>query len=588
MTQESQPKITRMVQRPVEPNWQLMNQLGRRRFIGGVAGGTAMAAFLAACGGGDDASPASTESGGGGGDATTVPGTSGGSASTKDTITVAAGATPPELDWDTSFAGEATQSYNNLYETALRWKRVPFEAAGPGATTPDYSVVEPQLAEDFEFSPDGKKLVLRFRKGVLSHAGNELTAEDFLYTRQRTLGTKGISTLVFSSQGLKSEANFKILDKYTIETTIDTPNPLLLWCNTNIFFNILDKKEMEKNATADDPWSKEFMRNNSAGFGPYKLESLEPGSGMTWVRHENYWQGPAPIERIIHREVPESANRLALLLSGEVDIAEHLSPREYENLPGGGQPYPAFFAGPSYNIVQFNVAKSPMSDNKFRQALSYAFPYDDVINAVYFKRFSRMTAPIPDIIPGYGDITPYSTDLDKAKALLQEAGIAEGTKVSMMVNTTQSDAEQASLLFRDNLAQIGIDLTLEKVPQSAFYDRQAAGEFDLLMYRDGGPIVADINYALQLYFFTKSETRQCCNFTGYSNTANDDYVLAGAQVVDLQERIDYHQKAMDQVLQDAPWIFVSNAGFQVGLGANIRGAAFEPPEGMRFFYMSVG
>ena len=116
---------------------------------------------------------------------------------------------------------------------------------------------------------------------------------------------------------------------------------------------------------------------------------------------------------------------------------------------------------------------------------------------------------------------------------------------------------------------------------------QSAGDFDLLMYRDGGPIVADVNYALQLYFFTKSEQRQCCNFTGYSNTANDDYVLAGSQVVDLQERIAYHEKAQLQVLDDAPWIFVSNAGFQAGASAKIRGAAFEAPEGMRFWYMSV-
>lgn len=570
------PRITRVNPRPTEPDWDVLNQVSRRRFLG-VSGGAA--ALLAL--------------GTHGYERTGISGTSARSAHTvravsaKDTITVATAATPPELDWDSSFAGEATQAYNNLYETALRWKRVPNEEAGPGATTPDYTQPEAQLAEEFEYSSDGTKLTMKFREGVLSHAGNELTAEDFLYTRQRTLGTQGISTLVFFSQGLTGESNFKIIDKYTIEETIETPNPLLLAANTNVFFNILDKTEMEKHATAGDPWSQEFMRLNSAGFGPYKVESLEPGVGMTWVRHEDYWQGPAPIERIIHREIPESANRLALLQTGEVDIAEHLTPRELESLTGGSSPMALRFAGPAYNIVQFNVAKDPFSNVKVRQALSYAFPYDDVLEAVYFGRFSRMVCPIPEIIPGYADLTPYSTDLDKAKALLEEANVGTNLSATMMINTAQADAEQATLLFRDNLEQIGVSLELEKVPQSAFYDRQGAGEFDLLMYRDGGPIVADVNYALQLYYFTKSEQRQCCNFTGYSNTDNDAYVLGGSQVIDLDERIAYHEQAQLQILEDAPWIWVSNAGFQAGASPKMQGAAFEAPEGMRFWYMSV-
>src|SRR5216684_9161259 len=99
--------------------------------------------------------------------------------STKDTLTIAASETPASIDWDLYLDPVSFQSYNNVYNTPLTWQKVPSQGT-PNIVTSDFRNLAGMFAEDWEFSKDGTSLTLRFKKGVMSHAGNELGAKGLL------------------------------------------------------------------------------------------------------------------------------------------------------------------------------------------------------------------------------------------------------------------------------------------------------------------------------------------------------------------------------------------------------------------------
>ena len=89
---------------------------------------------------------------------------------------------------------------------------------------------------------------------------------------------------------------------------------------------------MKPHITADDPWASRWLSTNSASFAPYHVTKFTPGQEVVYQANPNYWQGPAKLERVIFREMPTSANRLASLQAGSVDVAEWLLPREFATL----------------------------------------------------------------------------------------------------------------------------------------------------------------------------------------------------------------------------------------------------------------
>lgn len=501
----------------------------------------------------------------------TSTGSATGGKSKRDTLTVAAPETPAGVDWDAYVGITAQECFLNLYNTALAWAMKPVEGQ-PNMMTADYSKLEPQLADDWEFSNGGRTITLKFKKGIMSHAGNELTSADFLYTRERSLGLAAIGTFLLSAQGITSKNDVKVVDRYTVQVTSSQgANPLLADCNTNQYFNLFDSTEMKKHATGSDPWSSQWVKTHSAGFGPYKLQSVEQGTGMTWVAHDEYWAGAPPIKTIIHKEVPESANRLALIANGSVDIAQELGPRQLSSLKSN--PRVTVYSAPSTleAFIGINAGHKPFDNVMVRQAMSYAFPYSEVLKNVYLGLARPILAPFPSVVPGYADISPYkSEDLGKAKSLLQQAGYASGFATTLTYDLASPESEQAALLYQANLKQIGVTLNFDKQPSAALAEHYTKEQYELLL-RSDGPIQPDINYALSLFFETQTKLRQCCDLSNYSNPEVDRALDQGRSILDKSQRIAFHQPIMRTIMHDAPHIWVADTGFNLAAKKEIAG-----------------
>jgi peptide/nickel transport system substrate-binding protein len=500
--------------------------------------------------------------------------------STKDTLTIAASETPASIDWDLYLDPVAFQSYNNVYNTPLTWQKVPVQGT-PNMVTSDFRNLVGRFAQDWEFSKDGTTMTLQFKKDVMSHAGNELGAKDFYYTRQRSLGIGQVGTFLLHTAGILALSDMKVVDKYTIRWTSATgPNPLMAAANTNVFFNLFDSTEMKKHATSSDPWSENWLKTHSAGFGPYKLVSIASGTGMTWARHEEYFGGPAPIANIIYKEVPEASNRLALVSTGAVDMAQDLTPRQLNSLKGNSQVTVYNSPDTTFNFISLNEAHSPLNNVQVRQALSYAYPYDKVVSNVYFGLQSRCTAPVPSLVPGYGDVTPYSTDLAKAKSLLQSAG-QSGLTLSLLYDLANSDVEQSAILYQQNLKQIGVTLTFDRQPTAVVAERYTKKQFQLVQ-RSDGPIQPDLNYGLGLFYLSANEQRQCCNYVGFASAQIDQEITKGAQIFNPAQRLSVNKAIMPMIMDQAPYIWITNVGFHVVTAANLRGMNYESPDSVLY------
>src|ERR1700722_20279609 len=258
------------------------------------------------------------------------------------TLVIAAPATPQSLDCNFDGSLGTIDVIAALYDDPLAFKKI-FDPRLPGVLREDIADypnlpaglnVEVKLAQSFELDPAGKFIRLRLRQGVKSNWGNELTADDVKWTWDRKFGLGAIGAFYLSTLGLENKEGVKVEGKYTVSINLDHPNPLLAKLQPNLYAPIIDSTKCKQESTTDDPWARKFLENNSAGFGPYRLDQLQRGQQAIFKAREDYYRGKPAMDTVIFREVPTSATRASLLQGGAVDIAQYLQPLEIIKLRG--------------------------------------------------------------------------------------------------------------------------------------------------------------------------------------------------------------------------------------------------------------
>ncbi len=262
--------------------------------------------------------------------------------------------------------------------------------------------------------------------------------------------------------------------------------------------------ELQKHVTTEDPWGGRWLSSNSASFGPYKVTKYSPGQEVIYEAHEQYYRGAPRLKRIIFREMPTSANRVAALQAGSVDVAEYLLPRELsllEKVPGVKN-WNVF--GNFIHRVEMNNTMEPFTDIRVRKALNYLVPRDDILKAVYFDTARPTQSPISEIYPGFTDeFFAYNTDVEKAKELLAEAGFPDGFTTELGYRTGDQIEEEIAVILKSAFAKANVEITLSKLPASTLVERYTKGEIPMYFFRDMA-IVPDAAYVANLWLNSAS------------------------------------------------------------------------------------
>jgi len=320
----------------------------------------------------------------------------------------------------------------------------------------------------------------------------------------------GASLFIAKGLGIEDvDAQMEIVDDYTLKVSLPGPNAIALrLLNVNNSYGI--GPEARKASPPEDPFAYEWTKLNAAALGPYMLESWDPGQQQVYVKNPYWWGQEPEIDKIIYREVPESANRVALLISGEGHIARELTYDELDLIDSTpGLKVECSMANIFVNVIPNIWAGGPVADLRVRQALNYAAPYQEIIDSVYGGRARRIYGYTTDMYTDYlyEDVPegeeppyPYHTDIEKAKDLLDQAGYADGLELDILVLSDIPEHERIAILLKDSFAQAGIDLNIIMKPAGAYKDLGKQRQYDDLILYQSFSIVLDPTYHALVWF----------------------------------------------------------------------------------------
>ena len=382
------------------------------------------------------------------------------------TLLVLVEAGPNSLDLHAPGANRPTQAL--VWATHDRLMGFGNTRAAQGHDIYDYSNLTPEAAESWVVAPDGMSVVFTLRPGMTFHSGNPVTAQDVKWSLDRAVTLPGFPKNQMASGSLTEPRQFEVLDDRRIRVTYLTPDKLLLPNLTNAIPNIFDSQLVRARATSADPWGVEFTRANNAGGGAFKVAAWRPGQETILERFRDWKGGPqTSVQRIIIREVPSAATRRALIERGDADVLADLPPKDFSELIQARRA--TVYSTPMKNSWRFlgmNTQRAPFNDKRVRQAVAWAVPYEEIFAAALFGRGRKLwgaTGPAEEL--AWPTPSPYRTDIDRAKALLAEAGHPNGFETTFHMDLSQATLhEPIALLLQEGLAKAGIRVTIERVP----------------------------------------------------------------------------------------------------------------------------
>jgi peptide/nickel transport system substrate-binding protein len=373
------------------------------------------------------------------------------------TFVMATARTPSDLDPHSAYDAGSGVVLQGPYESLIR-----LTSAGT------YDGV---IAESWTANPDASVWTFRIRDGVTFHDGAPCDAEAVRASFERLLVMRRPAASVLG-RFLEDPAQVSAPDARTVVFDLGRPQPIFEAAIASPYGTAVLNAALARQHETDGDWGHAWALTNATGLGtgPYTIERFEPGERVVLRRSDGYWRGwdGARVAEILIRVVPEPATRRLLIEQGEVDLIDVVSVEDARAL----EEHPDLVVDRHFTRAVWYMiltVAGPLASSTARQALCWAFPYDDVIDGVFEGTAKRAIGPVAELCRGFDPATfVYQTDLDRAGELLSEAGVAPGTSLRLMAPNTNAAATSIVQLLAANLAQIGFDPAIETVSLDLF------------------------------------------------------------------------------------------------------------------------
>ena len=442
-----------------------------------------------------------------------------------------------------------------------------FEHAYESLTAYDTELnILPSLAESWE-TPDDLTHIFHLRQGVKWHDGSDFTAADVKYTFDIVLDPEGPAIWRSNFDQVES---VEVVDDFTVTFKTKAPFPPLLGA-----FAILRSSAIIKQGALEEG----NLDNAVVGTGPYKLIQYIPQDVLEYEKFTDYWGAPLPyIDKVSFKILVDEDTRIAALRAGTVDYAFLTSVgaervRSDTNI--------TLLEGPRtfLYIFVFNMERAPWSDVRVRQAISMATDRDELIQKALFGAGS-VSGPIPT---GFGDwYIPeeelraewYTPDIEGAKALLAEAGIAEGQVLDLLVTDFGGSPfyTGAGVVFKEQMAKIGIDVQIRLVEQGVFIQEASPdGNFNYDMCINAFSPRHDPDGFLWARFFSENPYA-----VGYSNERMDEILPEARATIDVAKRKELYTEAQRILLDESPMLWISVDNLIEGISPRLKGYKQSP------------
>ena len=461
----------------------------------------------------------------------------------KDTVTYATQLEPPHLD-PTGGAAQAidTVVYLNIFEGLTRF-------------TPDGTVV-PLLAKSWEISEDGLTYTFTLQEGVTFHDGTTMDAEDvkFSLDRARAEESTNAQKVLFSAI-----SDVSVADPQTVVVTLSEPNGSFL-------FNLAWGDAV---IVAEE--SAETLKTAPVGTGPYRFNEWVQGDRVELVRNPNYWGDVPELTGATIKFISDPTAAFAAMMAEDIDA--------FDNFPAPENMI-QFEADPRFQVIigstegetilSTNNAQAPFDNVKVREALAHAIDRQAIIDGAMFGYGTPIGTHFAPHNPAYVDLTGQSNyDPDKARALLAEAGLADGFTTTLHL-PPPAYARRGGEIVAAQLAQVGITAEIINVEWAQWLETVFKGKtFGLTIVSHTEPMDIGI-YGRPDYYFQYDNPKFQDVMTRLNATTDPDQRTALLQDAQRMIADDYVNGYLFQLAK----LGVAKAGLQ-GVWANAPAAAIE-------------
>jgi ABC-type transport system substrate-binding protein len=440
--------------------------------------------------------------------------------------------------------------------------------------------IAPGLAQSWDITEDGLTYTFHLRRGVKFHDGTPFNAKTYVQTLDRQLN-KNDPNYIYNTGPVESyiDFTFESLDSYravdddTVMFKMKKPSAALLASLAMVWNGVVSYPAAAK-------YGKDY-RNHPVGTGPFVFKEWRQRDQVALDANPDYWKGKPKVDHLVFKEYPDAQAALLALKRGEVhvmgDVATSVisSIRSDSNLTLLTQP------GLTVSGMAMPNDVPPFNDKRVRQALNYAVDKEAINKALYQGMAATLISPLPESQWGYDKTTKgYPYDVAKAQQLLNEAGVKPGLKVELLAYSTPRGYNPAgpdlAVALQGYLKKVGIEAEVRKLDMGAFLATVRSGKYPGLFLTGWSGDNGDPDNFVGALF--NSRGMPVSDTAHYKNPEVDKMMDEAAAVSDPAKRLAMYKIIQQQIMDDAPWIFV-NSTLQVRAIRNeVKGFQLNPTQ----------
>lgn len=510
------------------------------------------------------------------------------------TMVMALSAEPENLNYVTSTSAAGKRFLEYIYEPLLAYD---YET---------WSFGRPVIAESYEVSEDGKTFTFKLKENVYWHDGQQLTAEDVLFTVKSILNPFVDSAPLRAYYSKISEAHTE--GKYVFSLTTSETYFMNLEIMGGLYIipqHIWDPKGLMDNFSVEDLLNPMVTREEAAvkefadafnthpqgrpvgldaepiiGSGPFKFGKWITGDYMSLIRNKNYWgdastyipgftEDGSYLDRIVIKSISDYTAKLTALKAGELQFVPRMRPIQYFEQTN----YPEFleqhqkvtYVRPAYSYIGWNNDKPYFKDKRVRQAMTM------LIDLESYNKYVTYGMGIPTIGPFYiygeqynSNIKPWPYDPVRAVELIEEAGWidTDGDGIrdkdgipfsfTFSISSGSKNSKYMALMLKEDLRKIGIEVMIRQLEWSVYVENLRDRQFDVVSLLWIGGLETD---PYQIWHSDNIGDRGS-NYVGFRNAEADSLIIAARQELDKDKRNAMYHRFQEILHEEQPYTFM--------------------------------
>lgn len=428
------------------------------------------------------------------------------------------------LDPGTQYDTSSYSVYGNIYDTLL-------------ARDPETGEIAPHLATSFQVV-DPTTWEFKLRDGITFHNGEPFNADAVKFSLERILSPELQSP---------QRANYALIDRVevvdpaTARVITTEPFPALSAYLTT--HRVVPPQYTQERGA-------EYLASNPVGTGPYTFVEWARGDHITLEANPAYWNGVPPVTRVIFRAVPEGSTRIADLVAGQSDLIFGVNPDDIPRITG--QPNLAVLSTATERVAYVSMQTldtfdSPTANATVREAISHAIDREALLQVLLQGRGEIINQLLSPQHFGYDpSIEPYVYDLDRARALMEEAGYGAGLQLKFLTSPTYSIGNLVVQALQEQLGQIGIEVEIESLEWSLYLKKIQSKDWQDIRFGQWSCSCLDADGVLYPLFHSSS------GWSGYSDADVDTALQVGKATIDPAKRQEAYSQALRRLRETTP------------------------------------